>query len=90
MLSDHSDGKVLVCRCQVRHENGRCSNQGRRTLWSGAALAKVRGRGLDWGWIVVLLREFFFRELLFYCSVARLQWRDRVSWPINKHGSTKF
>jgi hypothetical protein len=49
------------------------------TRCSGAALAKVRGRGLDWGWIVVLLREFFFRERLFYCSVARLQWMDGVS-----------
>ncbi len=35
------------------------------TRYSGAALAKVRGRGLDRGWIVVLLRVFFFRELLF-------------------------
>jgi hypothetical protein len=51
------------------------------TRCSGAALAKVLGRGLDWGWIVVLLREFFFRELLFYCSVARLQWRDGIYWP---------
>ncbi len=32
---------------------------------------------------MVLLREFFFRELLFYCSVARLQWRDGVS---RQHG----
>ncbi len=67
----------------MRLESCRCSTQGRRTLdtmCSGAALAKVRGRGLDWGWIVVLLREFFLRELLFYCSVARLQWRDRVDW----------
>jgi hypothetical protein len=46
---------------------------------SGAALAKVRGRGLDWGWIVVLLRVFFFRELLFYCAVARLQCKGGVS-----------
>ncbi len=82
MLSYRSDGKVLVCRCQVLLESGRCSTQWRRTLdtrCSGAALAKVRGRGLDWGCIVVLVREFFFRELLFYCSVARLQWRDGVS-----------
>ncbi len=49
------------------------------TRYSGAALAKVRGRGLDWGWIVVLLRLFFFRELLFYCAVARFQCRDGVS-----------
>ncbi len=28
---------------------------------------------------MVLLGWFFFRELLFYCSVARLQWRDGVS-----------
>ncbi len=48
-----------------------------------AVLAKVRGRGLDWGCIVVLSSEFFFRELSFYCSVARLQWRDGVSW---QHG----
>ncbi len=84
MLSDHSDGKVMVRRCQVQHESGRCSTQGRRTLDTRclrAALAKVRGRDLDWGCIVVLLREFFFRELLFYCSVARLQWRDGVSLP---------
>ncbi len=70
MLSDHSDGKVMVCRCQVQHESGRCSTQGRRTLDTrclGAELAKVRGRDL------------FFRELLFYCSVARIQWRDGVS-----------
>ena len=45
------------------------------TRYSGAALAKVRGRGLDRGWIVVLLRVFFFRELLFYCAVARLSAR---------------
>ncbi len=86
MLSDHSDGKVLVCRCQVRLERGRCSTQGRRTLdtrCSGAALAKVWGRGLDWRWIVVLLREYIFRELLFYCSVARLQWRNGVSLQNN-------
>ena len=51
------------------------------TRCSGSALAKVRGRGLDRGWIVVLLRVFFFRELLIYCAVARLQWRDGVSRP---------
>jgi hypothetical protein len=56
------------------------------TRCSGAALAKVRGRGLDWGWIVVLLHEFFFRELLFYCSVARLQW-DGVSRPNDGDGA---
>jgi hypothetical protein len=49
------------------------------TRYSGAALAKVLGRGLDWGWIVVLLPVFIFRELLFYCAVARLQCRDGVS-----------
>jgi hypothetical protein len=32
------------------------------TRYSGAALAKVRGRGLDRGWIVVLLRVFFFGD----------------------------
>jgi hypothetical protein len=42
------------------------------TRCSGAVLAKVRGRGLDRGWIVVLLQVFFFRELLFYCAVAKL------------------
>ncbi len=53
------------------------------TRCSGEALAKVLGRGLDWGCIVVLLCWFFFRELLFNCSVARLQWRDGISaaWP---------
>ena len=74
----------------MRLERGRCSTQGRRTLdtrCSGAALAKVRGRGVDWGWIVVLLREFFFRKLLFYCSVARLQWRDGVSLPNDGDGA---
>ncbi len=40
---------------------------------------KVLRRGLDWGWIVVLLQVFSFRELLFYCAVAKLQCRDRVS-----------
>jgi hypothetical protein len=45
----------------------------------GAALAKVWGRGPGWGWILVLLQVFFFRELLFYCAVARLQCRDWVS-----------
>ncbi len=45
----------------------------------GAELAnlKVWGRGLDWGWIVVLLWVFSCRELLFYkkkSAVARLQW----------------
>ena len=49
------------------------------TRYSGAALAKVRGRGLDRGWIVVLLRVFFFREVLFYCAVARLQCKGGVS-----------
>jgi hypothetical protein len=49
------------------------------TRFLGSALAKVRGRGLDRGWIVVLLCMFFFRELLFYCAVARLHWRDWVS-----------
>jgi hypothetical protein len=28
---------------------------------------------------VVLLLVFFSREKLFYCAVARLQWRDGVS-----------
>lgn len=51
------------------------------TRCSGAALAKVRGRGLDWGWILVLLRVFFFRELLFYCAVARLPCKGGVSRP---------
>jgi hypothetical protein len=49
------------------------------TKCSGSALAKVRERGLDRGWIVVLLREFVYRELLFFCAVARLQCRDGVS-----------
>ncbi len=56
------------------------------TRYSGAALAKVRGRGLDRGWIVVLLGVFFFRELLFYCAVARLQCRDGVSRPHDGDG----
>jgi hypothetical protein len=60
----------------VNIEGGGCWAQG-----TGAALAKARGRGLDWGWIVVLLRVFFFRELLFYCAVARLQCRDGGSQP---------
>jgi hypothetical protein len=48
--------------------------------YSGAALAKVRGRGLDRGWIVVLLRVFSSEsELLFYCAVARLECRNGVS-----------
>jgi hypothetical protein len=63
--------------------NSREEEAGHEVL--GAALANLRGRGLDWGCIVVLLREFFFGELLFYCSVARLQWRDGVSRP---HGGT--
>jgi hypothetical protein len=46
----------------------------------GAALAKVRGRGLDRGWIVVLLLVLVYRKLLFFCAVARVQCRDWVSW----------
>ncbi len=53
---------------------------------SGAALAKVWGRGLDRGWFVVLLRVFFFRELLFYCAVARLQCKGGVSRPHDGDG----
>ena len=56
------------------------------TRYSGAALAKVRGRGLDRGWIVVLLGVIFFRELLFYCAVARLECRDGVSRPHDGDG----
>ncbi len=33
--------------------------------YSGAALAKVRGRGLDWGWIVVLIQMFFLENCYF-------------------------
>ncbi len=83
VLSDHSDGKVLVCRCQVRHESGRCSTQGRRTLDTrclGEALAKVRGRVLDWGWIVVLLSEFSLENCYF-----TVLWRDFSGGTI--HGS---
>ncbi len=59
----------------------KCDMSGRMlgTRYSGAVLAKVRGRGLDRGWTVVLLQVFFFRELLFYCAVARRQCRDGVS-----------
>ncbi len=37
-----------------------------------------------------MVHEFFFRdnrELLFYCSVARLQWRDGVSQPHGGDGA---
>jgi len=51
------------------------------TRCSGAALAKMRGRGLDRGWIVVLLGVFFFREVLFSCAVARLECKGGVSRP---------
>jgi hypothetical protein len=45
------------------------------TRYSGAALAKVRGRGLDRGWIVI-----------FYCAVARLECRDWISQPHDGDG----
>ncbi len=54
--------------------------------YSGVALAKVRGRGLDRGWIVVLLQVFFFSELLFYCAVARLQCKGGVTWQHDGDG----
>ncbi len=57
-------------KCDLKAVGVQLKGEERWTLCPGAALAKVRGRGLDWGWIVVLLREFFFR-----CYFTVL-WRD--------------
>ncbi len=66
-----SDGECFLMKscwfagvkCDMKAEGLNIEGGGCWALGARAALAKVRGRGLDWGWIVVTM---------WYCNCARV------------------